>query len=339
MGSVRHRCQQEAWWSSLIIGGIQQLLGRNDSYGWGDEMTLKVGFIGVGLMGHGAAKNILEGGYPLSVLAHRNRAPVEDLIGRGAHETATAADLAARVEVLFTCVSDSQAMEAVIFGDQGVMAGARKGLILVDMTTAQPSSTLAIADALASKGTTMVDGPVTLTPKEAEEGRLNIMIGADPGVLDKIRPVLETFCERVFHTGSLGSAHTLKLINNFLTLGNAALAVEACTAAEKAGIDPEQMVNLISVSGGDSASFQRLARLLTGEGDPSQSAFAIRNAKKDVSYFWELAESSQVYAPLADSIRRWYDLAIKLGYGDELMPKLFEAHRQLSPTKRSADRS
>ncbi len=300
---------------------------------------MNVGFIGVGLMGHGAAKNILEGGYPLTVMAHRNRAPVDDLVSRGADEAATPAEVAARVDLLFTCVSDSSVMTKIVRGENGVLAGASKGLVLVDMTTAQPSSTLALAEALAAKHAKMVDGPVTLTPKEAEEGRLNIMIGAEAALLDKIRPVLETFCARIFHTGPLGSAHTLKLINNFLTLGNAALVVEAVTAAEKASIDPKMMVDLISVSGGDSASFQRLARLLTGEGDASQSAFAIRNAKKDVSYFRDLAEDRHVYAPLADSIRRWYDLAIMLGYGDALLPKLFEAHRDLSKVKEAINPS
>jgi 3-hydroxyisobutyrate dehydrogenase-like beta-hydroxyacid dehydrogenase len=296
-------------------------------------MTMKVGFIGVGLMGHGAAKNILMGGYPLAVMAHRNREPVDDLIGRGATEAKTPAELASGVDLLFTCVSDSGVMKTVVLGEDGVLAGAHDGLVLVDMTTAEPSSTLVLAEALAIKGTKLADGPVTLTPKEAEEGKLNIMIGAESVLLERIRPVLETFCARIFHTGPLGSAHTLKLINNFLTLGNAALTIEACTAAEKTGIDPKMMVDLISVSGGDSASFRRLASLLTEEGDPSQSAFAIRNAKKDVSYFWNLAEERKVYAPLADGIRRWYDLAITLGYGDDLMPKLFEAHRDLSKDK------
>lgn len=297
-------------------------------------MSKKIGFIGVGLMGHGAAKNILLAGYPLTVMANRNRVPVDDLIGRGADEAETPAELAAKVDLLFTCVSDSRVMEKVVLGDQGVLAGARDGLVLVDMTTAEPSSTHKLAQALAAKGVKMVDGPVTLTPKEAEEGRLNIMIGAEAALLDEIKPVLDTFCERIFHTGPLGSAHTLKLINNFLTLGNAALTIEACTAAGKAGVDPKMMVDLISVSGGDSASFQRLARLLTGEGDPSRSAFAIRNARKDVSYFWNLAEERHVYAPLADSIRRWYDLAIMLGHGDELMPKLFDAFRQLDDVRK-----
>lgn len=296
----------------------------------------KIGFIGVGLMGHGAAKNILEGGYSLKVLAHRNRNPVDDLVSRGATEAKSAAELAADVDILFTCVSDSGVMEQVVLGEGGVLEGARPGLILVDMTTSEPSSTHRLSEALAEKGAVLVDGPVTLTPKEAEEGRLNIMIGAEAAILDQIRPVLDTFCERIFHIGPLGSAHTLKLINNFLTLGNAALAVEACTAAAKAGVDPKMMVDLISVSGGDSASFQRMARLLTGDGDPSKAAFAIKNARKDVTYFWRLAEDRAVHAPLADSIRRWYDLAVALGHGDDLMPKLFEIHSRLNDTTMTA---
>ena len=170
----------------------------------------KIGFIGVGLMGHGAAKNILEDGYPLTVLAHRNRKPVDDLIERGAGEAGSAAELAGSVDILFTCVSNSAVMEQVVCGEGGILTGARDGLILVDMTTAEPSSTVTLGAALAEKGVVLVDGPVTLTPKEAEEGRLNIMIGADLAVLDQIRPVLETFCEHIFHTGPLGSAHTLK---------------------------------------------------------------------------------------------------------------------------------
>jgi 3-hydroxyisobutyrate dehydrogenase-like beta-hydroxyacid dehydrogenase len=290
----------------------------------------RIGFIGVGLMGHGAARNILAGGYPLAVLGHRNRAPVDDLVARGATEAASAAELARSVDILFTCVSDSEAMNKVVLGAGGVLEGAGAGLILVDMTTAEPVSTRRLAAALAGKGAVMVDGPVTLTPKEAEEGRLNIMIGAEPAILDDLRPVLETFCARIFHTGPMGSAHTLKLINNFLTLGNTALVVEAAVVAQKAGVDPAMMIDLVSVSGGDSAAFRRMACRLTGEGDPALSAFAIRNALKDVSYFWRLADSQDSYAPLADAVRRWYDLAVALGHGDALLPRLFEMLGELS---------
>jgi 3-hydroxyisobutyrate dehydrogenase-like beta-hydroxyacid dehydrogenase len=292
--------------------------------------TRRIGFIGAGLMGHGAAKNILEGGYPLGVLAHRNRAPIEDLVGRGAIEARSAQELAATSDLLFTCVSNSAVVETVVLGEAGVLEGAHPGLVIVDMTTALPASTRKLATALAAKGARLVDGPVTLTPKEAEAGRLNIMIGAEAALLDEIRPVLECFCQRIFHTGPLGSAHTLKLINNFLTMGNTALVMEALATALKAGVEPKMMVDLISVSGGDSEAFQRFGRLLTGEGDPDLVAFSVANAKKDVSYFWQLAESEAAYTPLADTVRRWYDLALALGYGERLMPALFELQGRLN---------
>ena len=106
--------------------------------------------------------------------------------------------------------------------------------------------------------------------------------------------------------------------------------VEACTAAAKTSVDPKAMVDVVSVSGGNSTSFQRMARLLIDDGDPSKAAFAIKNALKDVSYFWRLAESRDAYAPLSDAVRRWYDLAVALGHGDDLMPELFPLHERLS---------
>jgi ribonuclease E len=117
-----------------------------------------IGFIGVGLMGHGAAKNILEGGFPLTVIGHRNREPVDDLLDRGASEALSAAELARKADIIFTCVSDSSVMDKVVLGEDGVLQGAGPGLILVDMTTSEPASTRRLAEALADKGAIMVDG-------------------------------------------------------------------------------------------------------------------------------------------------------------------------------------
>jgi 3-hydroxyisobutyrate dehydrogenase-like beta-hydroxyacid dehydrogenase len=292
-------------------------------------MTKRIGFIGAGLMGHGVARNILAGGYPVALLAHRNRAPIDDLLGRGATEADSPAELAAACDLLFTCVSDSAVLEELVRRPDGIAAGAKEGLILVDLTTAEPSSTKALAAELACRGVRMLDAPMTLTPIEAEAGTLNLLVGGEAALLAEIRPVLDTFCARIFHIGPLGSAHTLKLINNFLTLGNTALVIEACTTALKAGVDPKMMHELISVSGGNSVIFQRFAGLLIGQGDPAKAAFAIKNALKDVSYFWRLAEAEDAYAPMADAIRRYYDLAVALGYGERLLPELFALQGRL----------
>lgn len=292
-------------------------------------MKPRVGFIGAGLMGHGVAKNILERGYPLSVLGHKNRAPIEDLVRRGAREADSPAALAATSEVLFVCMPNSAVVEDVVCGPGGVLEGAREGLVLVDLTTGAPEATRRIALSAAAKGVRMLDAPMTLTPKEAEEGRLNLLVGGDRALFEELTPIFETFNERIFHIGPLGSAHTLKLINNFLSQGNLALVVLAITTALKAGVDLEMMHEVISVSGGNSVVFQRNAKALLGE-DASGGAFAIKNALKDVRYFMELAEAEGVYAPLGDAVRRFFDLAVTLGHGEELLPKLFEVQDRLS---------
>src|SRR5258708_34225591 len=153
----------------------------------------RVGFIGVGLMGHGLAKNIVEKGYALTVLGHRNRAPVDDLVGRGAVEAKNAAEVARRSDLVFLCVTGSPQVEAVMFGKDGLLEGLAAGTIVADSSTPEPDSTLKIAAAVEARGGRFVDAPLVRTPKEAEEGRLGVMTRGHPATLAAIRPVLETF--------------------------------------------------------------------------------------------------------------------------------------------------
>ncbi|HKJ95873.1 MAG TPA: NAD(P)-dependent oxidoreductase, partial [Gammaproteobacteria bacterium] len=174
-----------------------------------------VGFIGAGLMGYGPARHILEAGYPLFVLGHHNREPIEDLVRRGARESATPAELAGVADVVITCLPSSAVLEAVVLGERGLVGAARTGQVLIDMTTADPRSTRRLADALAEEGVRMIDAPMTRTPREAREGRLNLLLGGTDADIDEVEPILATFSENRFRTGALGTAHTIKLINNF----------------------------------------------------------------------------------------------------------------------------
>ncbi len=293
-------------------------------------MNRRIGFVGAGLMGHGVAKNLLKHGHDLTVLGHVHREPIEDLLRRGAREAESAAELARGCEVIFTCLPDSGVVEKVLLGPAGVVEGARDGLVVVDLTTGAPSQTRTIAERLAAHGVRMLDAPMTLTPKEAEEGRLNLLVGGERALCDELRPLFDCFCARVFYIGPLGSAHTLKLINNYLALGTSVVALEAITTAVKAGVDPRTMREVISVSGGNSVAFQRMVGLVAGELVPGGGAFAIKNARKDIDYFWKLAESENTYVPVADTVRRFYHLAVALGYGDELLPRLFALQERLS---------
>src|SRR5262245_41396029 len=126
----------------------------------------RIGYIGVGLMGHGAAKNILERGYPLTVMGHRNRGPVDDLVAKGAQEASTPSAVAAACDVLFMCLPSTVEVEHTVYGENGVLAGARNGLIVVDSTTSDPRSTQRIGADLAARGARMADGPLGRTPKE-----------------------------------------------------------------------------------------------------------------------------------------------------------------------------
>jgi 3-hydroxyisobutyrate dehydrogenase-like beta-hydroxyacid dehydrogenase len=139
----------------------------------------KVGFIGVGLMGHGMAKNLVTKGHPLVVLGHRNREPVEHLKSLGATEAATPRELAAQCDIVHLCVTGSPQVEANLRGPDGVIASGRKGLIVIDCSTSNPVSTLALGDELKAAGMTLVDAPLSRTPVEAEAGTLDTMVGCD----------------------------------------------------------------------------------------------------------------------------------------------------------------
>src|SRR6185503_14765707 len=167
----------------------------------------RIGFIGVGLMGHGIARNLVAKGYPLTLRAHRNRAPVDDLVARGAQEAKTSADVARAADIVFLCVTGAPQVEETVAGAQGIAAAARDGLIVVDTSTSEPAMTARLRDMLAAKGVRFVDAPLARTPVEAEAGKLNIMVGADDATFAALKPVLSAFCENVIHAGPPGHGH------------------------------------------------------------------------------------------------------------------------------------
>ena len=287
-------------------------------------MTTRIGFIGAGLMGHGMAGNILAKGYPLTVLAHRNRAPIEDLVGRGAVEAKSPAAVARASDIVFLCVPSSRQVELAVYADDGILAGAREGLIVVDSTTADPSSTERVASALARAGVRFADAPLTRGPAEAEAGTLNTLVGADAATLAEIRPVLETFCENIFHVGPVGSGHKLKLINNFLSQGTVALIAEAVTTASKAGVDLHKLFEVVSKGGANSNVFQRMMPWVLGAGEGAM-AFQLKNAQKDVRYYTRLAEAFGSTAFLGEAVHQTFVLASAQGEGENYVPALARA--------------
>lgn len=283
--------------------------------------SLRIGYIGVGLMGHGAAKNILRKGYPITILGHRNRRPVEDLVSQGATEAKTPAEVARNSDIVFTCLPSSVEVEATVFGPDGILAGARPGLIQVDCTTADPNSTRRIGRELAARGCHMLDGPLGRTPKEAEEGKLNTFLGGDPDIIARVTPVVSCYADTIIEAGPLGSGHTLKLINNFISIGTCAVIAEAVATAAKLGVDLGKVYDVVSSGGANSAMFQMVMPWVL-QGDDSRLKGPLRIAGKDMRFYCRMAEAAPAAAFVAQAVNQVYQLANVQGNGERFMPTL-----------------
>jgi 3-hydroxyisobutyrate dehydrogenase-like beta-hydroxyacid dehydrogenase len=293
-------------------------------------MTIKrIGLIGAGLMGHGIGKNVVTKGYALKVMAHRNRAPVDDLISLGATEGATPAAIAADSDLVILCVTGTPQIESIVYGEHGLAFAERSGLIIADCSTAEPESTIRIAADLAKHGVHFLDTPMTRTPKEAEAGKLGLMVGGDADIIAQIRPVLDCFAEIIIHAGPAGAAHQLKLINNFLSISHAAIAAEAITVAAKAGVSMQALSDIVLAGGANSVMFERLIKVPL-HNDDTAAKFAIKNARKDMRYYTNMTEHLPVASFMAEQVHQLYVLADNMGYGDRYVPRMIDMMIQIN---------
>jgi 3-hydroxyisobutyrate dehydrogenase-like beta-hydroxyacid dehydrogenase len=282
----------------------------------------RIGYIGVGLMGHGAAKNILErGGYALTIMAHRNRQPVDDLVGRGAVEAGTPAAVAEATDIVILCLPSSVEVEAIVNGPDGLVSAMRPGMILVDSTTADPAATRRIGQALAEKGVAMVDAALGRTPKEAEAGRLSTYVGGDAEVIERVRPIFESYADTIVICGGLGAGTTAKLVNNSIAIGTCAVIAEGLATAAKLGVDLDAQAAVLSAGGADSRMWQMLAPWIR-EGDDSHLRGPFRIAAKDMRFYNRMAEEAGMATPIAQAISQTYRLVVNQGHADRFMPVL-----------------
>jgi 3-hydroxyisobutyrate dehydrogenase-like beta-hydroxyacid dehydrogenase len=292
----------------------------------------RIGFIGAsGLMGHGIAKNLQAKGHPLSITVHRNRDRVADLLAAGATQAASFAELAKGSDIVFLCVTGSPQVEAAVLGENGLLAGAKAGLIVVDCSTAEPDSTAKLRERCAAADVHFVDAPLARTPVEAELGKLNVMIGATPEVYATLEPVLKRFAENVFHVGGPGAGHIIKLLNNFIAQAICTATAEAFAVGQKAGVDLNKLVALISAGAVNSGLFQAMAKTL--QGDLGGLKFELDNARKDIRYYTHLAEGMNVPTVVGEAVHQSLALASALGHGKKFVPSLVEAQEQLTGAK------
>lgn len=281
----------------------------------------RIGFIGVGLMGHGMAKNIVNKGYPLVVLGHRNRAPVEHLVALGAREAKTARELALACDIVHLCVTGSPQVEALLRGPDGIAASGKAGLIVIDCSTSNPVSTLALGAELKAQGMILVDAPLSRTPKEAEEGTLDTMVGADVQTFEHIEPVLRCWAGNVVHLGPLGLGHKMKLINNFIAMGYAALFAEGLAIARKAGLTIDQFHAVVG-SGRMRSGFYDTFMKWSLEGDANAHKFSVSNAHKDMRYLASMADEAGAVNLLQALVKNSFAAMEAAGEGGRYVPML-----------------
>jgi 3-hydroxyisobutyrate dehydrogenase-like beta-hydroxyacid dehydrogenase len=287
----------------------------------------RIGFIGIGLMGHGMAKNLLKKGHPLAFLVHRNRSNISDLLDLGAKEASTPKDLISGSDVVILCVTGTPQVEANVYG--GLLEGARRGQIVIDCSTSQPESTERIGADFARKGVRFVDAPLARTPQHAEEGKLNCMVGADAQTFAEVKPVLEKFCENIVLAGGPGAGHRIKLVYNFVAMSHAAVCCEALAACARAGIDLEVFLKLVSAGGANSAMFQMLVPKAL-QGDFTGLQFTLGNAKKDIGYYQQMAASAPLAGFMGGALFQLLVQANALGLGEKFVPSLIEAYEKVN---------
>jgi 3-hydroxyisobutyrate dehydrogenase-like beta-hydroxyacid dehydrogenase len=280
-----------------------------------------IGLIGAGLMGHGIATNLLKKGYALTVLEHPGNQPLDALLAAGARTAATPAQLAQQSELIILCVTGSPQVEEVLLSANGVLSDLRAGTIVVDCSTAVPSSSERMAQAVVDAGGLFMDAPMTRTAKEAAEGRLNLLVGAPAELLERCMPVLRCFAENIVHAGPVGSGHRMKLLHNYVSLGMATLLAEAAACAQATGVAMETFVDVLGKGGGGGAALERMKPYLLAQ-DPTGLRFSVSNALKDISYYNTMASDVCADRSIAAAIQQTLQTACDAGDAQALMPQL-----------------
>ena len=288
---------------------------------------MRIGFIGLGLMGTPIVLNLLNGGFAVTVW-NRSEPKLAAAVEAGASRAETIGDLARGSDIVMMMVTDAAASEAVICGPDGVLDNARSGTILIDMGSIAPEMSRSLAERAAARGVAMLDAPVTGNPNVARAAKLGIMVGGDAAVLDRVRPVLEALSAVIVHAGPSGAGSTLKLVNN-LILGVAIEAVaEALVLARKAGIDPDCVRQITSVGGARTGAMEtRGARMIAGDFSPH---FSTDNMHKDLSTALRLADSLGAPAPVGAAALEMLETARAQGKGAMDSAVVYQVLAQLS---------
>ena len=276
---------------------------------------MKVGFIGLGVMGKRMAMNVLKGGYELTV-SDLNKDAVKELVDAGAKEANTPAEVAEGKDVIFTSLPNSAIVEAVILGKNGVLQGAKEGAIVVDLSSITPKSIQNIAKKASEKGVEVMDAPVSGGAAGAEKGTLTIMVGGKTETFEKVLPALNHIGKKVNHVGDVGAGDTLKLVNNLLLGANMVAVAEALALGVKAGLKPEVLYDIISQSSGGSYALTAKYSNFIAKGN-FEPGFMIDLQYKDLQLAVDTAKDMKMPLVIGNLAQQMYEIARAKGLGTE----------------------
>jgi 3-hydroxyisobutyrate dehydrogenase len=275
---------------------------------------IKVGFIGLGTMGLPMTMNLLKNGHEVHVVS-RSRGPIEKAVAAGAIEAAGPADLAAKVEILLTCLPMPHTVEEIYLGTEGILSGAHEGLIIADHSTVSPELNQKVYNAAKEKGVHFLDAPISGGPMGAEAGTLTIMCGGDKTPYQTALPVFEAMGRKIVLVGPIGSGSVVKLINNMLFGINVAAVSEAMVLAEKAGIPQDTLHDIIKVSTGHSLGYDRIYPLITERN--FSPLFSVDLLYKDMKIAVNLAEHLGTPLGVGRTATEMVGAAQEEGHGSE----------------------
>lgn len=294
------------------------------------EEKLKVGYIGLGLMGKSIARNIMKAGFPL-VVHNRSQPSVKELVAEGAHSAASPAELAAQVDVIFTNLPDSPDVETVALGEAGILEGARQGLIYVDNSTIKPATARHIAAEMEKKGVLCLDAPVSGGDIGARDGTLAIMVGGPEQALERVRPVFQAMGKTITHVGSEGAGQIAKAANQIMVAAQMVALGELLIFAQKAGADPEKVVE--AIRGGAAQCWTldvKPPRLFAGNRNPGFKAFM---QAKDLGIVLDTARQYGVPLPSTSVHAQLFNAMLEMGMAELDNSALVGVIEALSGTK------
>lgn len=286
-----------------------------------------IGFVGLGLMGSAMVNRLQDKGHTLAVLGNRSRPNIDAAVARGATEVKSARELASQADIVMLCVGTSDQVEGLIEGDDGVIAGLKPGSVVVDFGTSLPASTRKLGAAIEAAGGQLLDAPLGRTPAHAFDGLLNIMCAGNQDAFSSVEPVLKDLGENVFHLGDLGSGHTIKLINNFFGMTIANAMSEAFAMADVQGVDRKALYDVMA-AGPLHCGMMDFVKGYGVDGDPSQLAFAIKNAAKDVGYYSAMAKDSGASSIMSQSTLQALTEANEAGQGENMVSQMVDFYQQ-----------